>query len=231
MTERERLAAEYALGLLEGAELLEARGLLASDSAFADDVAAWDARLAPLLDELPEIAPAAKTWTKIEAALAEAPREAEIVSLRRRVRRWQLGTGVAAAAAVVLALVSLPPRGPAPLPRAPAAPLMASLAIAPAAPRIGVAWLPEQRELLVSAAGVSADRAHDRQLWLVPAKGNPRSLGLVRPDADARVAVAPDLAAMLREGAILAVSQEPLGGSPTELPTGPVIATATLQKT
>lgn len=231
MTDHEHLAAEYALGLLEGAELLEARRLLASGPAFAAEVNGWDARLAPLLDELSDVAPSSDLWPRIEAALAEASPEAEIVVLRRRVRRWRLGAGIAAAAAVVLALISLPPRGPNVVPQAPEAPLMASLAIGPAAPRIGVAWLPERRELLVSAAGVPADRAHDRQLWLVPKNGAPRSLGVVRPDAAARVTVAPELAVLLGEGATLAVSQEPPGGSPTGLPTGPVVATATLQKT
>ncbi len=44
------LAAEYALGLLEGEELLAARGREASDPVFAAAVAWWQDRLAYLLD-------------------------------------------------------------------------------------------------------------------------------------------------------------------------------------
>jgi anti-sigma-K factor RskA len=39
------------------------------------------------------------------------------------------------------------------------------------------------------------------------------------------------LAAELRRGATLAVSVEPAGGSPTGLPTGPVIAAGTFEQT
>jgi anti-sigma-K factor RskA len=42
--------------------------------------------------------------------------------------------------------------------------------------------------------------------------------------------VEPQLSRELREGATLAVSVEPVGGSPTGLPTGPVIASGKLER-
>ena len=45
LTDRERLAAEHAMRLLEGEELLQARGLMASDPGFADEVAEWEEKL------------------------------------------------------------------------------------------------------------------------------------------------------------------------------------------
>ena len=50
MSDRDLLAAEYALGLLEGEALLEARGLSATDRDFGDAVDGWLERLAPWLD-------------------------------------------------------------------------------------------------------------------------------------------------------------------------------------
>ncbi len=58
MTQTDTLAAEYALGLLEGEDLLRARGMVASDPDFAAAVARWERQLAPLLDEVPAATPA-----------------------------------------------------------------------------------------------------------------------------------------------------------------------------
>ena len=59
------------------------------------------------------------------------------------------------------------------------------------------------------------------ELWILPPSGNPRSLGLL---ANRRLSLPLDgtAAADLAQGA-LAVSLEPAGGSPTGLPTGPVL--------
>ena len=63
------------------------------------------------------------------------------------------------------------------------------------------------------------------ELWAVPAKGAPRSLGLVS-DQRATTVLRGQL---LRDTAAFAVSVEPPGGSPTGAPTGPVISVGHLQ--
>ena len=62
------------------------------------------------------------------------------------------------------------------------------------------------------------------ELWLIPADGKPRPLGLLSADRSVTIAVPADLAALTIRNAVLAVSLEPPGGSPTGQPTGPVIA-------
>ncbi|MEX0341203.1 MAG: hypothetical protein AB3N06_01320, partial [Erythrobacter sp.] len=118
MTSDETLAAEYALGLLEGEELLAARARETSDAAFAIAVARWQERLAPLADDIDPRMPREEVWQRIEAELASDDGSADIVSLRRRLRRWQWAGGLSAAAAVVLAFLALPqlsgPGAPAP---------------------------------------------------------------------------------------------------------------------
>ena len=65
-----------------------------------------------------------------------------------------------------------------------------------------------------------------RRLW--PRDGVPRSLGVLAPAEATQI----DLKAQVREhfadGAVLAISMEPEGGSPTGAPTGPVVATGKL---
>jgi len=223
MTEHDFLAAELALGLLEGEELLAARGLLASDPAFAALVADWEARLAPLLDEIGPETPPANLWSRVLTQLDTPPTaDAEVIALRQNVRRWQWTAGLSALAASLLAILTLPPLF-APKPP-PAVPLVAVFTLPSTQARLGVTYLPERGDLLVSAVGLAGDGVHDHELWLVPPDGKTISLGIVTPDQARRVRLRADLAAQLRNGATLALTREPLGGSQGR-PAGPVVAT------
>ena len=68
------------------------------------------------------------------------------------------------------------------------------------------------------------------ELWSVPPQGNPRSLGLIAANG-VTVLRRDQLPATLVKGgtAALAVSVEPPGGSPTGVPTGPVVFAGKLQ--
>jgi anti-sigma-K factor RskA len=64
---------------------------------------------------------------------------------------------------------------------------------------------------------IDGDRAFE--LWAI-AGGPPRPLGLLRPAGGERLVLA---AGTVPRDGVLAVSLEPAGGSPTGLPTGPVL--------
>ena len=64
---------------------------------------------------------------------------------------------------------------------------------------------------------------------MIPKDGKPRSMG-VMPAGPMHLEVARATAEMLAEGATFAVSLEPAGGSPSGLPTGPVIASGKLER-
>jgi anti-sigma-K factor RskA len=228
VTEGEYLAAEYALGLLEGEELLQARARAAGDPAFAQAVAAWQARLVPLFDEFDGLAPAPELWARIEAELDALAPGGEVIALRRKVRRWQWLTAVSAVAAALLAVVTTiflaqpiaPPTSP--------APLVASIPITGTPLRLGLTYLPASEELLVAADGLTADGVHDHQLWVISAAGTPIPLGLVTPGGSSRLTVPEATTGELQHGSTIAISREPLGGSPGPLPSGPVVASGTL---
>lgn len=225
MTEREFLAAELALGLLEGEELLTARGLAVSDPDFARLVSDWEAKLAPLLDEIGPVKPGPQVWQKIAASLDAAPHGGEVVSLQRRLRIWQWSAGLSAAAALALAVLAAPALfGPGPAAIEPA-PLVASFTIPSTEARLGLTYLPERGDMVVSALGLAGDGVHDHELWLVPPQGKTISLGVVAPGEARRVHLPQELAAQLAAGSTLALTREPLGGSAGRDP-GPVVATA-----
>lgn len=229
LTGDELLAAEHALGLLEGEELLAARGRVAREPEFAQAVAKWERQLAPLLDEVAGVAPSPELWQRIEEeveARAHTPQGGNVVDLSQQLTRWKWATGLSsAAAAIALAFLALPGNGPDPVTAAAEAPLMASIPIGDTTLRLGVTYLPASEEMLVSASGLSADGVHDHELWLVPSDGSAlQSLGVVVPGEERRVPLPDDITRNMADGAQLLLTREPLGGKPADQDAGPVVA-------
>ena len=231
------LAAEFALGVLEGDELARARALSAAHPEFAEEVASWSGRFAPLLDEVEPVAPPARVLAAIQQQLGDLPRPADnVVYLRRRLSVWRgFAVGASAiAASLGLVLVMRPqPTEPPTLIAGPTpAPMVAMMEAEDSAAKLVATWDPADRSLVVaSAAGISAVAGHSHELWVIPADGTPRSMGLLPGAQPLHLRIDAPMAEQLAEGATLALSVEPTGGSPTGLPTGPVIAAGKLQST
>ena len=236
--ERGELAAEYALGLLDGEDAARARSLAASDPGFADEVAGWSGWLAPLLDEVEPIAPPERVLAAIEQRLGERPEAADNVHyLRRRVTVWRgFAVGASAlAASLALVLVTRPQtieRPPVVTPAPAPAPMVAMMEAEGSEAKLVATWDAGAKSLVVAAAaGIAPAAGRSHELWVIPADGTPRSLGLLPGAQPLHLRVAGPLAAQVAEGVTLALSVEPTGGSPTGLPTGPVIAAGKLERT
>ena len=222
LNDKERLAAEHALSLLEGQELVTARGLIASDPDFAASVAAWERKLAPLHDTKSGTPPSPAVWARIKEELQQPVPSADVITLERKVRRWQVASIFSAVAAVALAFLAFP--GTQQSPVAPDAPLMANIPIADTTLRLAVTYLPERSEMLVSASGLTADGVHDHELWLITPDDGAQSLGVVVPGEQRRVVINAALAGHISEGAQMVLTREPLGGAPKGGTAGPVVA-------
>lgn len=226
--DRSILAAEHALSLLEGEELLEARGLVASDPEFAEMVASWEHQLAPLHDATAERAPSPDLWRRITREIRVTAPAGDVVDLQAKLKRWQWATGLTAvAAATAMAFAVMPTLQPAQTPSAaPAmqAPLVASIPIGDTPLRLGVTYLPDREEMLVSASGLTADGVHDHELWLVVAEGDARSLGVIAPGEERRMTLDAELASAIANGSALVLTREPLGGAIPGTDAGPVVA-------
>lgn len=85
------------------------------------------------------------------------------------------------------------------------------------------------QSLIVTPATLARVPGRSHELWVVPATGNPRSLGLVTPGAARRIAIADDLERLFAGEATVAISTEREGGSRSGLPAGPIVATGTLR--
>ncbi len=222
--------AEYVLGVLDADTRAEvAREVLASDEA-ATAVALWQRRLIPLAETVGDVAPAPYVWARIHDALQlDAPARAPLAQPRRglwnNLPLWHwLGIGASAVAVVLLVVVSLP--RPAPAPKVAAIAYMASTIQQDNGTTGWTATMDLQhaRMVVVPATPVAFAQGRAPQLWLIPAGEKPISVGMIARDKPTTIALDPALLARLGPTAALAVSVEPVGGSPTGQPTGAVIA-------
>ncbi|MCR5872827.1 anti-sigma factor [Phenylobacterium sp. J426] len=225
----EALAAEHALGVLTGPERAEAESRTARDPVFAAQVDAWRIRLAPLVDEIASVAAPAGLWARIAARLPANDNGA----IGRRLRFWRgaaVGGFALAAASLggVLFLANRPAVVIQPPPAQPGPLLNASLMpnAGGVQPLFVAAYDPQRKALIVtSLVPPGTDPLHVHQLWLIPQDGKPRSLGMVEPGRSAAMPMPQPMAQLVAEGAELAVSVEPPGGSTNpEGPSGPIAA-------
>lgn len=223
--------AEYALGLLDAdARAAVAREVDTSPEAAAA-VALWQRHVTPLAMEVADVAPPAHVWAGIRRRLAFDAAAPSSAASRPRPRAWDslglwrwIGVGATAVAACLLVVTLTRPVAP------PTAAHPSVLMVATLAGDNGVAgWTAtmdiDRSELLVvpaSPAAVASDR--NTQLWLIPAGGAPIPVGVFPPGDPKRFHLDKALLDRLGPTAALAVSLEPVGGSPTGQPTGPVIA-------
>jgi len=219
LLEDELLAAEYALGVLAGAERDAAERRVARDGAFARMVEAWDERLAPWAADIEEMPAPPQVWGAIVEALPLAPQRASLWENLALWRSLAVAAGALAACCIgVIVYLAVQPPG---------APLMAS--IDGGGRHHFVATIdPRRATVAVAPANYSADPARVPELWLIPADGKPHALGLLRADQSVTITIPAALLPHLNHAATLAVSLEPPGGSPTGAPTGPVIGAGKL---
>jgi anti-sigma-K factor RskA len=186
----------------------------------------------------PEKPPAPPT-----AAPPRTERSAEVIRLARAARRWRRFSALAGALAAVLALyigVSQFAPGLVPLPKpsqsatstrppAPANRFVAVLQHDPTAPGFLLTLDAQNRTITVRRVAAGAETERSYELWLVSSKyPTPRSLGLVGGDEFTARPIPASYDASTLRGATYAISLEPSGGSPSGVPTGPILFTGKL---
>lgn len=230
--DRSVMAAELALGLLDGEERGVALREMVRDPAFAAMVERWRTRFAGLYADSAEEAPGDAMEQRIVGNLDPVP---DAGAARRGVAPlWRTAAAVAALIAACLVLVVLMrPKPPVPAPvvvaQAPRAPLMA--AMAPATKTDGVAFIAVYDRAigevrLVGPEPFPADRS--AELWAIGADGKPRALGLFDREPMPRLRMT-TAGTPVTLGETLAISIEAPGGAPAGGgPQGPVVATGKL---
>lgn len=229
--------AEYALGVLDAPARVAVEQEMRDDPHAARAVALWQQHLAPLADDLADVAPAPYVWARIQSDLglntlqpnifdsAAAASPTGRISWWDSLQLWRwVGIGASAVAAAAIMVVLVQPQTTAP------AAANSSYMVASIMQDNGVAgWtatmdMQHHRLLVVPATPVAMANNREAQLWLIPPGGKPISLGMLPKHQPISMALSSSLQAQVSANALLAVSVEPPGGSPTGQPTGPVIA-------
>lgn len=215
------LAGEYALHLLDADERRSFEERLAVEPHLRHLVATWEEQLAQLSEDVAPVTPPDRIKSRIEEALFST---AKAKSTSRW--GWFAGLGLAAALAVIgvflVPFIQTPP--------SPAPTYIAELAAEDESLIVFASFFPDQRRLQVDRRSGAAASGRALELWLI-AEGaaSPVSLGVLSQETTTRIEIPDPLAAQIA-GGTLAISDEPLGGSPTGAPTGAVLAAGLVAK-
>ena len=238
------MADETPLSVIGEASKEGAAATLPSPDQLPDDVSdSLTASLAKSLDELEGQQADAMTPSGIDRS-ATAYGDANVVQLDRRVKKWR---GVAIAMQAIAALLVIyvaaaqfypglirlrgrvaeqqVAQAPAQLP----ARLVGVLQQDPTNPAFLLTVDPQSRTLIVRRVSATPEPGRSYELWLT-AKGAsaPKSLGVVGNDEFTQRPIPGNFDLATLRTASYAVSLEPAGGSPSGVPTGPVLFTGNI---
>lgn len=231
------LAAEYVLGTLRGRARQRFERLLWTRNSLRTEVHYWEMQLSPLLANVRPVRPRERVWAELERRIAGNTVPLRVLpppAAAPRSTLWRNWAIAASLAAVALSVQLYRQRGAAPPPPADVAstqqrPAMVAML---QEPKSTATWLvsvsPADGQIRVIASGEFAldAAATSLELWIIGDDGTPRSLGLMPASGRASMPIPADL--QMPAKPVLALSLEPSGGSPTGLPTGPVLTTSRL---
>jgi anti-sigma-K factor RskA len=213
------LAGEYALGLLPADAMAAFEARMVQEPDLRDLVADWTEGLVGMTDDISPVPVPTSVKAKIDAGLFG---EAAPTSFWKRLGLWQAISGIAVTASVLMAVVLLQTT-----PSDDAGFLMAEVKAADSSLTMLALYDPAKGTLRLNRVNGAAVEGRDLELWLIAGDQPPKSLGVL-PRDPAGVLLVSDVLQPLLAGGVLAISDEPLGGSPTGLPTGAVLATGSV---
>lgn len=220
------LSAEYILGLLKGTARRRFEQLVRQKPVWAQTLNWWESHLHLLADTVPAVSPPNKVWKSIEAQLFKR----NTAQASSWWRNWAFASTALAAVFATLLVVQTPQSVVDSTPAAVA--LLAS-------DKSEAGWLLNETKksptnvtinaIALASLQIKADNAFE--LWLLPAdKSKPISLGLLPQKGNSVFKVPVEVIPLMATG-LLAVSLEPVGGSPTGQPTGAVLYQGKMTKT
>lgn len=225
------LAGEFVLGTLDAGERQAFLRRLARDPIAVEAVRDWQERLAPLALAIDPVDPPHGLLARIEGSIAVAGVRAPVAANDNTLIRWRIATLAAGLVALVAAGLAL---RPSPVPQAAPAPIavqpvsfttgIAALSPGGSVPGLFVTYDKATHRLKVVPVALPPDAEHSLELWVIKGGSAPKPMGVIDTgrvsEQGSRIAPTDDIT--------LAVSREPIGGSPTGAPTGPVLYTGKL---
>lgn len=228
------MAREFVLGTMSRRARRRFGRVIDEDRQVASRVYALEADLLPLAWSLAPVQPSELVWRRIEQSVGLQERRPRAKPAASGSGRWPL-----AAAAMLVALIfstygwwqewQQPPEQ------------VVETVLSPTDPSVSVVADSAGNSLWVARIYPDLERAditvatdpdpqsnNDYELWVLRDDGVPVSVGLLPQSGERELTLSSNAIDALGRSELLAVSLEPLGGSPADVPTGPVLYTAAL---
>ncbi|PTA98105.1 MULTISPECIES: anti-sigma factor [Sulfitobacter] len=217
------LAAEMVLGLSSDDDMIAARRRVATERDFANRVVFWQERLTAMTDGIDPVSPPARVKKKLMAQVFPKQR----VSILQRLWLWQ---GMAMASllfagylGVQLLEINTRPGGDQPT-------VLAAQLVSDTSPLQVLAVVePIKHEIALRRVSGAANEGRVLELWAILPDQAPVSLGVLPDSETTRILVPAELRSQAAQ-ITLAISDEPVGGSPTGAPTGDVLAAGAMSE-
>jgi anti-sigma-K factor RskA len=227
----EGLAAEYVLGTLSREERQSVAERRTSDPSLDRAIEDWERRLGPWVETVSSVAPSPDLYNKIRAHIGLSQ---HVVSLKareerlaRRAARWRNAfIGATAIAAALVGILGYRET----LDRKEARQYVAVLNSGKDMPAFLLTVDTRTNMAVITAVNPPVQSDKTYQVWMVSDKmPKPKSLGMVNKPGEMQMMPMQSGKEMdLLMNASFAVSVEPMGGSPTGAPSGPVLFTGKL---
>lgn len=220
------LSAEYILGTLKGAARRRFEQLIRQKPVWAQTLDWWESRMHLLADTVPAVNPPNQVWKNIETQLFK-PKATQYAAWWKS---WAFVSTALAASFATLLVIQTPQTV---VDATPAAVALLQTEKSEAG------WLLNETKKsatdvtinVIPLASLEMKSDNAFELWLLPAdKSKPISLGLLPQKGNSVFKVPVDVIPLMATG-LLAVSLEPVGGSPTGQPTGAVLYQGKMTKT
>lgn len=221
----EVLAGEYVLGVLDADQRRQVEKRMRKDRRFAEMVFRWEENLLQFNEDYDEEAPSDQVLDRIEERLFSDVMAGHSASGRGFSSLWHSLTfwrGLSFSALFLLTGIAgfeladrLNPGS---------VPLVAEMKGDDKALNLVARYDGLSGTMQVTPVAATLQEPKSLEVWLIEDGSAPKSLGVLPQSGEGRISVPADLKHHLKAGVSLAVSIEPLGGSPTGKATGPVIA-------
>ncbi|MDR6898757.1 anti-sigma factor domain-containing protein [Rhizobium miluonense] len=220
----EVLAGEYVLGVLSLEDRQKVERRMRSDRQFAAIVSRWEQNLSEFNEEYETVTPSSSVYPKIEKRIfGDVAFGAQLWNSLLVWRSMAFGSLFLAAGILVFAITNEGAlRGTS------GKQLTASLSGQNSPITLLANYDVANGRLKVTPVAAGKPEEKSLELWLIRGSDPAEALGVLPQGGDGEIVLPPELHSKLTEGAIIAVSVEPFGGSPTGKPTGDVVASGTI---
>lgn len=216
------LAAEMVLGLSSDYDMIAARRRIGTERDFADRVVFWQERMTAMTDGIDPVVPPARIKKKLMAQVFPKQR----VTILQRLWLWQ---GVAMASLIFAGYLGVQLLEVKTQPGGQPTVLAAQLVSESSPLQVLAVVEPIKHEIALRRVAGTAKEGRVLELWAILPDQAPVSLGVLPDSETARILVPSELRSRPAQ-ITLAISDEPIGGSPTGAPTGAVLAAGAMSE-